>query len=275
MIKKILIGLDSTPHTESVINHAIELSKTCGAKLTGVTVIHNNKLENVGPVPIGGNYYAKNLREFRISETKQSISEAIGKFEAVCKAENISFNVKQEVGNPLNVMVSYARYHDLIILGMRNSFEYGVVDESKGLLRQLLKAGARPILACTEVFQPIKRALIVYDGSIESAFSMKQFIQSGLWSDVKIRIVIFAGKSGESKQLLDDATAYIKSFGYNPETAVIVKDSKDELLADITGWNADVLVMSDGGHSSLISRFIPDASSYMIKHADRTFFLAQ
>lgn len=275
MIKKVLVGLDSTPFTETAIRHAVGLAKTYGVELTGMAVVHTSKLEFVGPVPIGGSHYAKNLREFRMSETEQHVSEVIGKFETACNAEGVSFNVKRETGNPLDLMVAYARYHDLIILGMRHPFEYGVIEESKHLLCQLIKEGVQPILACSEEFRPIKRALIAYNGSMESAASMKQFVQAKLWPDAEIRIVYFGKEDAKSKQLLEDAAAYYKTFGFSPDTALIEKDPKEGLLAHATEWNADMIVMGNSGLNPLVSQFFSDTTLHAIKRADRVLFLAQ
>lgn len=57
MIRKILVGLDSTPYTDSAVRHAVELSKTCGAELTGVALIHSSKADML----VMGNSKAKPL----------------------------------------------------------------------------------------------------------------------------------------------------------------------------------------------------------------------
>ncbi len=275
MIKKVLIGLDSTPYTDTAIRHAVGLAKTYSVELTGVAGVHSSKLESVGPVPIGGSYYAKNLREFRMSETEQHVSEVIGKFEAACNAEGVSFNVKRETGNPFDLMVSYARYHDLTILSMRHPFEYGVIEESKNLLCQLIKEGVQPILACGGEFRSIKRALIAYNGSMESATAMKRFVQTRLWYDAEIRIVYFGKEDTKSRQILEDASAYCRTFGFSPDIALIEKDAKEGLLAYATEWTADMIVMGNSGLNPLVSQFFSDTTLHAIKYADRTLFLAQ
>lgn len=48
MIKKILIGIMGTPFTGIAIQRAIELAKLHSAKLTGVTVLDRERLDQVG-----------------------------------------------------------------------------------------------------------------------------------------------------------------------------------------------------------------------------------
>lgn len=274
MIRKILVGLDSTPFTDTAIRYALELAKTFGAELTGVAVIHKNKLESVGPVPVGGYNYAKKLREFRISKTTHHAAEIIDKFAAACKAEGVVSRVKQETGSPLEIMVSHIRCHDLTILGMQHTFDYGVIDEPKNLVCRLVKEGGQPILACPEKFRPIKRALIVYNGATGSAAAMKRFVQFNLWPDIETRIICFSKDDSKSERLWDDAADYCRLYGVNPKLERVEGSAKASLLSQADHWNADIIVMDNSDLSPFAAHFFDDATLHAIKHSDRALFLA-
>ena len=220
-------------------------------------------------------YYAKNLREYRVSETAQHAAGAAEKFGAACTSEELSYKVKCETGNPLDLMASYARYHDLTIVGARHLFDYGVIDEPKNLLCRLVKEGVQPIIACAEEFRPIKRTLIAYNGSIESAAAMKKFVQLNLWLEVQTRIVYFAKETASSRQLLEEAAEYCKLYGFNPETSLIDEDPKEGILSQAAQWDADIIVMGNSDLSPLVSQIFEDTTLHAIKHADRALFLAQ
>ena len=52
-MKRILVGLGTSSHAESVVSHAIEIAQMQGAELLGVAVVDPSRLEWTGPRPIG------------------------------------------------------------------------------------------------------------------------------------------------------------------------------------------------------------------------------
>jgi len=74
-----------------------------------------------------------------------------------------------------------------MIFGLRSIFEYDIsFEEPKDTLARLISAGVRPIVAVSDKFRPIQKVLIAYSGSMESAKTMKRFVQLRLWPDAKI-----------------------------------------------------------------------------------------
>jgi len=71
MIKRILVGLGDVEHSAIAVRQAVELCRRHGAELTAVTVVDHRRLDNVGPVPIGGGAAARELREFRLRLTRE------------------------------------------------------------------------------------------------------------------------------------------------------------------------------------------------------------
>ncbi len=85
----------------------------------------------------------------RIILARDRIDEAISAFESACAAEGMKYQVKQEEKETsFDLMISLARYHDLMIFGLRSVFEYSVsFEEPKDTLVRLISAGVRPIIA--------------------------------------------------------------------------------------------------------------------------------
>ena len=180
MIRKILLGLGGTPYTTVAIQCAVELAKRFEAEITGVTVLDLGRLTTVHlareeTVPAALH---------RVLLTREQVEETINAFESACVAEGIKYRVKQEENETsFDLMISLARYHDLMIFGLRSIFEYNVsavdlsVEEPKDTLARLIAAGVRPIIAVSDAFRPIRKVLIAYSGSMESAKTMKRFVQ--------------------------------------------------------------------------------------------------
>ena len=89
MIKRILVGLGGTPFTTVSTQCATKLAALHQAQTTGVTVVDIAKLGKMGPVPVGGGYYAQKMRERKEQVTKEGIEQAIEAFKSSCSSQQV------------------------------------------------------------------------------------------------------------------------------------------------------------------------------------------
>lgn len=278
MIKRILLGLGGTPYTSVAIQRAVGLAKRFEAEITGVTVIDPGRLtkkELVQEEMIPSTVHRGIL-------TRERIEEAISAFESACAAEGIKYHIKQEEKeSSFDLMISHARYHDLMIIGLRSIFEYNVsvvdlsIEEPKDTLARLISAGVRPIIAVSETFRPIQKVLIAYSGSMESAKTMKRFVQLRLWPDVRLKIVTFQSSEDKAHKLLCDASEYCQAHGFHVEYESNPGSPKDYLLPMATLWQADMIVLGNSARNLLVKRVLGETALHIIRNADRPLFLCQ
>ncbi len=278
MIKKILLGLGGTPYTTVAIKRAVELAKRFDAELTGVTVLDLERLTKDG-LALG-----KTIPDamHRVALVKDRFEEAISAFESACAAEGIKHRVRREEKEvSFALMITLARYHDLMIFGLRGIFEYNIsiadmaIEEPKDTLARLIAAGVRPIIAVSSVFRPIRKVLIAYSGSMESAKAMKRFVQLRLWPDVKLKIVTFHSSEDKARQLLFDASEYCRAHGFSVEIESNPGSPKDFLLPIATYWQADMIVLGNSARNLLVKRALGETALHIIRNADRPLFLCQ
>jgi len=279
MIKRILVGLGGTGFTTVAIRRAVELAQIHKAQLTGITVIDGERLRRVGPVPAGAGAAAHDLREHRLQVSQQRVEEAISEFESACNAGGITHRVRREKGDPFELMVLRARYHDLVIFGLRSIFDYGILGgddyNPSDMLRRLLSKGVRPIIAVSEEYRPIRRVLIAYSGSMESAKTMRRFVQLRLWPDMTLRIVTFEHPPDKAEQLCRDAAEYCRAHGIEPEVHYGPGSPKERLLPEAADWEADIIVIGNSLRSLLSRKLFGETALHMIRNADRPLFLCQ
>lgn len=275
MIKRILLGLGGTPFTDVAIQRAIELAKLHGAQITGVTVVDAKSLKQVGPVPPGGAAYAAKLREKRLAVTEERIDGAIKQFESACQQAGIPFEVHREIGDPFDTMIAHSRYNDVTIFGLKSLFDYGITMEPRDTLIRLVSQGVRPIIAVSPEFRNIRKALITYSGSMESAKAMRRFVQLNLWPGVKLRIVHFGQHSDSALQLIKDAGAYCSDHGYQIETDMVDMTPRTQLIEYAREHEMDLIVMGNSIRSLLMRHILGDTVLNTIQLSDRPLFLAQ
>lgn len=273
MIKRILVGLNGDTYTPSAVKHALELAARHKAELTGIAVTDLAKLANVGPVPLGGGAAAAELSEHRIEEAERRVEEVIAKFENECKSQKISGGVSRDEGDAIDVLTKQWRYQDLVLLGLRGLFEYGVVRNPDDYLIRIIKAGIRPIFAVGKEYRPIRSALIAYNGSLEAAKAMKSFVQTSPWQNVNIRIVCFEKPREEPQTLLADASHYCAAHGYHVETEFVDDDPRDNLIEYAEKHGADIIVMGSTGRSRLMEYVLGDTVLTAIKESPIPLYL--
>jgi nucleotide-binding universal stress UspA family protein len=259
-----------------VISRAIELAQHHGADLTGVTVVDVGRLRRIGPVPlVASASAARELREFRLEVAQEHVNEATDQFVSACRAAGIAYSVRQEEGNPFDLMASSARYHDLIVVGLKSLFEHDVVCDPHDVLVRLVAGGVRPLLAVSADARSIRRVPIAYSGSMESAKTMKWFVQLGLWPKAQVRIVAFEHQADVAEQLVGDAADYLRKHGFEPEEAYSPESPRHHLLPYAAEWGADLIVAGNSAKNLLRRRMLGETALTLMTTADRPLFLAQ
>ncbi len=275
MIKRILVGLGGTPFTAVAVKRAVELSLAHQAHLTGVTVVDVDRLKNVGPVPLGAGAYAQRLAQRRIAVTRDRVQDAVASFKRACEDAEVSFSIETEKGDPFDLLIAHARYHDLTLFGLKSLFDYGIIEEPEDALIRLVSQGVRPILAVSPQYRTIRRALVAYSGSMESAKAMRRFVQMRLWPDVALEIVHFSEGDEQGLDLLEDAADYCRAHGYVPQTRCIKKSADDGILVQAEASKADIIVMGNSVRSLMSRQILGSTVLTTIRQAACPLFLAQ
>lgn len=276
MIRTILLGLGGTPFTDVAIERAVELARIHQAIITAVTVVNPATIGRIGPVPVGGGAYAQRMRDHRRQETEKTVQAAIDYFHQRCRTAGVPARVEPETGNPFSLMARRARFNDLTIFGLRSLFDYGITAEPKAALINLLAQGVRPIIAVSEQYRPIKKALVAFNGGMPSAKAMRRFLQLNPWPGAELEIVHFnpnpeAGDDDDLKEAAD----YCRAHGFSVEATLRKAPPREALLAHARDTEADIIVMGNGMRRLLLRKVMGDTVLDTIQNADRPLFLSQ
>ena len=276
MIKKILVGIADKTYTASATRHAIEIAKRFDASLTGLSVLDYARLRTAGAGTIGTSGLNSEVREVAIQNTHSSIDEAVDVFVRLCGDQGITHDFQKVAGDPFEEFIDRSRYHDLMVFGLRRLFEHGVLVEPPHGLVKLISAGVRPILAAGPQYREIRRVLVAYSGSIESAKTMRRFVQlSGAWPATTVRIVWFGQVDSDSSTLLTDAREYMQAHGVEPEIEAVADSPRTGVLQQATDWQADMIVLGNSSKTLLRRRVLGETSLYTIQESELPLFLAQ
>ncbi|NNM24746.1 MAG: universal stress protein [Phycisphaerales bacterium] len=117
--------------------------------------------------------------------------------------------------------------------------------------------------------------LFAYNGSMESAKAMKQFVQLNPWPDIRARVVTFDMDTDTSTPLLADAAAYLHAHGINAETESMPDSPVDGLLPHAEDWESDLVVMGSTARHKIFRLILGDTALHAMQHSTLPLFLSQ
>lgn len=274
MIRRILVGLGGTPLAGTATRYAVELAAAHSAEVTAVTLMGLASFDGDGFYLTGVASEAKDWDDERDRLTRGALEEAVAAFERACEGADVPHRVLWESGDPLDRFVSTARYHDLVICGLRGLFDSGITAHPTDALVRLIRRGTQPILAVAEAHRRIRRVLIAYSGSPESARALRVFVQFRIWPGCELSIAAFGQDAAAADRLLTDAAAYCEAHGYTPRLHHGAKPPEHAILDAARAWAADLIVMGDGAHGVLARKILGDTLLHVVRQADRPLFLS-
>jgi len=142
-------------------------------------------------------------------------------------------------------------------------------------LVRLVDGGVRPLIAVTDEYREVRRVLIAYSGSAESAKTMKRFVQLRLWPEASVRIVTFNKTPEEAQVLLSEAAEYCHVHGIDPVIEHVDKYPKHELLPYAKDHSIDAIVIGNSARNLLLRRVFGETVLSVIEHAECPLFLSQ
>lgn len=274
MIKRILVALAGTPFTSVAIQRAVELGQIHNAEILGVTVLDRRRLKGLSKTRDASQDVLKENKQLQMSE--QRMEDSIQELKTACKNVDVHCRIQQETGDPCEQMISLARYSDVMIFGLRSLFEYDYLGEKpSGVLSQIVSQGVRPMIAVSQQFRPIQRVLLAYSGSMESAKTIKLFLQLRLWENMTLKIVTCEHPSNVAYKLLEDAADYCRAHGYSPDIEFLPGSARNELLPHAKEWNADMMVMGNSARSFLIRKVFGETALHIVQNSELPLFLSQ
>jgi monovalent cation/proton antiporter MnhG/PhaG subunit len=116
-LKTLTVALLSRTDSAAATRVAIDLAVRHGAAVTTVTHVDVRRLSNVGPVPIGGLWYAERLRASRIAQARGATERALGAFEAAALEAGVPYRARHCEERLDGLLAELSMTSDLIVFG--------------------------------------------------------------------------------------------------------------------------------------------------------------
>jgi nucleotide-binding universal stress UspA family protein len=279
MIKSILLAVDGSIYTNSVIDHGIDLAKKLDAFLRVSTIIDirvyewvlNTGGEGYMPV-IPTNVYHDESYKFH----RERADVLIESLQSHLAESGVKFDTEKLEGAPVEIICDISRQVDLVIMGARGDYaRWG-----DRLLGDTLEAVSHdihaPLLIVSDTFQPIKSVTCAYDRSETSNKGLK--LSAYLADELKIPLEVLTIHDDEVERddILNEAKAYIDPYGleskYRHETG---DPDKTLIRATEDTPGPALLIMGCYGHSRIREAILGSTTSQVMRKAQKPILLAK
>jgi len=286
MIKRILIPLDSSAHTDAAVEYGCYISRYFDAELTGMTVLDIPGIErSVGSVPTGAANYSKLLREAKKrrelikKEEKEHINALLERFTTKCKKENVRHRVSRDQGLPHEVIIQKSLFFDFLIIGQCIQFQYDKKDKSTDSLDKILDSAVTPILAVPNNFKPFDklRAVLAFDGSEPAVRAMHQFTSVIPTNSPEFTMTIVVGDDDKEKAdyLLENAERYLNAHGFKDVQKDWITKNIINAFEEKYSIENDLIILGMHSKRMLADFFVGSLSKYLINKGQIPVFLGQ
>jgi nucleotide-binding universal stress UspA family protein len=278
LIKKILVGIDTSEHSRYAQAYAFYLAHKLGASVIGLHVVDIVSIEGSFFHDISGSLglepyldFSSKMREVLTNRGRDVLEE----FEAAARRENLAVETVLDVGIVANQICERARSADLVMIGHR-----GVNERfSTGLLGSTAETVARkcprPLFISLRGFREIKRPVLAYDGSERASRAMRAAAELASVLGVALTVVTVARDAKLGERTLEEARKYFEPYSPPAAFKLLAGHANEELIKFLKENDTDMLFIGAYGHSRIIEMVLGSTTEYVLRNTPCPVFLSR
>ena len=278
MIKKLLVGIDTSEHSRNAQAYAFHIAHRLNASLIGLHVVDIVSIEGSFFHDISGSLglepyldFSSKMREVLTARGRTVLDE----FAAAAGRENLPVETVLDMGIVANQICDRARSVDLVMIGHR-----GVNERfSSGLLGSTAEAVARkcprPLFISPMKFREIRRMVLAYDGSERASRAMRAAAEFASSLAIPIAIVTVARDQKTGERTLEEARKYFEPYSLPAEFKLLGGHANEEIVKFIKDYEADLLFIGAYGHSRIIEMVLGSTTEYVLRNTPCPVFLSR
>jgi nucleotide-binding universal stress UspA family protein len=270
----ILVHLDDSPGSPERLQIAIDLCKQMKAQL---------KALYVSPLPHIPSYIRMQLPRHVIAEhakeTQTKAKAAKAQFEETLKLTDIEHHWCHETGELHGLLIKYARYSDLVVLGQPHPDGEDTPGYADVLHRALLNMG-RPVLIVPQfgIFKTIgKHILIAWDESKSACRAMNDSLEFLHMAEKVEALSLYNKKADKEKNTASKLGDYLAQRNIKCEASDLLTFSTnfaEFILNHANERQFDLLIMGGFGRHRLKELVLGGVTKYILQHMQLPVFMS-
>ncbi len=224
-MKSILIAMDESKSSKSVLNVGVALARICGAKVKGLYVEDAMRLLEWQPIELigaavgvtSGIPHSRPTLE-QVEVEKQFIAEGNRlekSFKEECKKFAVNYQFFTKRGKVHEIVEQMARTVDMIVVGRRGKTYPESSKEPGPITEDLLRVTTRPVLVVPENAKVNNKILIAYDGSQNSQRALSVGASFAKLLNFEVQIISVANDIDIAQKSLDEGKEFLAPYELN------------------------------------------------------------
>jgi len=279
MIKSILLPIDGSVYSETVLQYGIFLAKKFKSVLRILTIVDIRLYE--WNLAAGADTFVPVMPSSEFQEESQRMQDdkadkVLEKAEHILQAGKLKYELVKTSGIPVDEILLYSKTNDLVIMGIRGEYERW----SNSLLGATVEAVTRqinkPVLLTEKIFNPLKRIHCGYDGSSAAlkALQFAAYFASSL--KLKVQILAVFDDEDEREAVLDEAEKYILPYDIDYQLRHETGEGAEVLInAQNSAPDASLMIIGSYGRSRLREAILGSTTVQVMRKAAKPVLLAK
>jgi len=278
MIKSILLPVDGSEYTDTVLKYGIYLAQQLDARIMVLSVVDIRIFEwalsmgSDGFVPIvpSGAYHDESRK--LLEKRAQAILKKSSK---MLETNNISHEVEMVSGSPIEIISEQAHLADLLIMGNRGEYARWKSTTIGATLEAVTRQINKPILITPKEYRDFKKIQVAYDGSDNANRALQLAGYLGSQLNIEVLIITISDNEQLGQNICDEAVKYLESYDVKLKTAVLKGDVESVILSTAHENEADVILMGAFGHSRIREAILGSTTSHIMRKSDIPVLLSK
>ncbi len=266
MVKRIIVNLNNLEYSKDLLELALTMAQKNNGEVLGTISLNIQKIAKaVGPVPLGGMYYAEKVIELKLKEARGNAENSLKEFQEYFDLRQVKNKGLLLEGNPYEDLVELGKTADVVITRLQS---YKLARRTDDKLQRLIRSATCPVIALPEHNQPFKDVLIAYEGSAIAAMAMKSFAQlSGFLPSINRLVLMNINDDVDyGRELLAPVSDYLEVYGLSPEICVSSGEPKELIIKKAAELDAPLVVLGSFGESKIADMVWGSTTSYFIEN---------
>ena len=274
MLRRILVLLDNSVYTESVIYYSCFVAKQQNAELrAGIFLDIPNVNRSIATINNNEIIWEPGINEEIIEQSKNVVNHLKNKFITICKQMGVRYSFIDECCLPSSRIAVKANYYDLLVTGLKSEFRVDKKEYSTYFLKKILNNSVTPVLAVPKFFKPIKNVLIAFDGSNSASRALQRFAHLANLKGHKIKIFMSTSGNEVKEEYIYEARDYLAAYGATNILVEWTVKSIHTALEDFYNFSPDLIVIGLHSKKFIMDYFIGSVTERLIERDEIPLFI--
>ncbi len=278
MFKNILLAVDGSTYSDTVIQYGIKFAKKFKSHLSVVTVADIRIFEWVSAVGTDGfvpivptSVYEQESRKL-LDEKCEKINKKVSQW---LQKEKCSFSAQKLVGSPTEHILEQSNLADLAIIGKRGEYERWDNSALGATVESVSRNIYKPLVVTKKDFIPIENILLAYDGSAHANKAMQYSGHIAETLKAKITIITVCEDQQVAEHYSREAEKYLNNYQISINHVNVSGSHGRQIVDYAEKSDQSLIAIGAYGHSRLKQALLGSTTDYILRHSKCPVLLAK